>query len=50
MEGQEALRAVLERFAPGELVLAPDFQFELMPQPFMYGPKKVDVCIEQTKS
>ncbi len=50
MEGQEALRAVLERFAPGELRLAPDFQFELMPQPFMYGPKKVDVCIEQTKS
>ena len=50
MEGQEALRALLERFAPGDLRLAPDFQLELMPQPFMYGPKTVEIRVERSKS
>jgi hypothetical protein len=45
MEGEEALNALLDRFAPGELALEPDFELELMPLPYMYGPVALPVRV-----
>ncbi|MBW2426963.1 MAG: cytochrome P450 [Deltaproteobacteria bacterium] len=46
MEGEEALNALLDRFAPGELELEPDFELELMPLPYMYGPVALPIRVQ----
>jgi len=43
MEGQEALRAFAERFAPGEVALPAGYVLQRMPLPYMYGPLRLDV-------
>jgi cytochrome P450 len=43
MEGHEALRAFLERLAPGEVRLPAGFELERMPLPYMLGPLRLDV-------
>ena len=42
MEGQEALRAFVDRFAPGEVRLPADYPLARMPLPYMYGPLRLD--------
>ena len=43
MEATEAVNALLDRFEPGELALSCDFELELMPLPYMYGPTSLPV-------
>jgi len=43
MEAEEAVHALLDRFEPGELRLARDFEPELMPLPYMLGPVSLEV-------
>jgi len=43
MEGQEALRAFVDRFRPGELRLPADYALKRMPLPYMFGPLRLDV-------
>jgi len=43
MEGQEALYAFLDRFEPGQIRLAKDFALEMMPLPYMLGPRRLEV-------
>lgn len=45
MEAEEAVGALLDRFPPGRLALAPDFRLELMPLPYMLGPVGLSVRI-----
>jgi cytochrome P450 family 142 subfamily A polypeptide 1 len=43
MEATEAVNALLDRFEPGELALSRDFELELMPLPYMFGPTSLPV-------
>jgi cytochrome P450 len=43
MEAEEAVHALLDRFGPGELRFAPDFEVEFMPLPYMLGPVSLPV-------
>ncbi|MCH2172772.1 cytochrome P450 [Myxococcota bacterium] len=45
MEGQEALRAFLDRLAPGQVRLPAGSGIERMPLPYMLGPLRLDVEI-----
>jgi hypothetical protein len=47
MEAKVAVEEVLDRFAPGELALAPGFHFELMPHFLEYGPERLDVVVRR---
>jgi cytochrome P450 len=47
MEAKVAVEEVLDRFAPGELALAPDFHYELMPHYLEYGPERLDVVVRR---
>ena len=47
MEGEEAIRAVLDRFPPGALSLDSDFELELMPLPYMLGPVRLAVVADE---
>ena len=47
MEAEEAVQALLDRFGPGDLVLAPGFELELMPLPYMLGPVALPVRLER---
>jgi cytochrome P450 len=47
MEAKVAVEELLDRFAPGELVLAPGFHFELMPHFLEYGPERLDVVVRR---
>jgi cytochrome P450 family 142 subfamily A polypeptide 1 len=44
MEGEVILNAVLDRFDASQVSVAPTFELELMPVPFMYGPRRVDLA------
>ena len=46
MEGEEAIRAVLDRFPPGALSLESGFELELMPLPYMLGPVRLSVIAD----
>ena len=39
------MNAFLDRFEPGHIQLAPNFQLEWMPLPYMLGPLKLDVQV-----
>lgn len=41
--GREALRAFVSRFAPGEITLAPDFEYHGVPVFLEHGPERLDV-------
>jgi cytochrome P450 len=43
LEAKQAVESLLDRFAPGELQLAPGFRTEWMPLPYMLGPVRLDV-------
>lgn len=43
MEARVVLEEVMERFAPGALSLAPDFERHLVPMFLEYGPERLDV-------
>jgi len=43
MEAEEALHALLDRFGPGDLLFPEDFELELMPLPYMFGPVSLPV-------
>jgi cytochrome P450 len=43
IEGNALLEAFLDRFPPGSVHLAPGFEVQLMPLPFMYGAATVEV-------
>jgi len=43
MEAEEAIHALLDRFAPGDLVIPSGFEVELMPLPYMLGPVSLPV-------
>ena len=43
MESQEALDIFVDRVAPGELRIAPDFAMRYMPTPFLFGPVGIPV-------
>jgi cytochrome P450 len=45
IEAVELLNAFLDRFAPGEIRLTPDFELEWMPMPYMLGPKRLEIEI-----
>lgn len=45
VEGEEAINTFLDRFAPGQVRLAPGFELEMMPLPYMLGPVRLDVEI-----
>jgi cytochrome P450 len=47
MEAEEAVQALLDRFGPGDLELAPGFELELMPLPYMLGPVALPVRLER---
>jgi cytochrome P450 len=46
-EARVAIESILERFAPGELALAPGFELELMPHFLEYGPEHLDVVVRR---
>jgi cytochrome P450 len=46
VEAEEMMNAFLDRFPPGQIRLAPDFQLEWMPLPYMLGPLKLDVQLD----
>jgi cholest-4-en-3-one 26-monooxygenase len=50
MEAEVLLEAFLDEFDVSEVTVAPAFELELMPTPFMYGPVSVDVVVERAKS
>jgi cytochrome P450 len=45
VEAEEMMNAFLDRFEPGHIQLAPNFQLEWMPLPYMLGPLKLDVQV-----
>jgi cytochrome P450 len=47
MEAKVAVEELLDRYAPGELALAPGFHFELMPHFLEYGPERLDVVVRR---
>jgi len=47
MEAEVLLDAFLDQFDISAVQIAPDFELELMPAPFMYGPVRVEVQVEQ---
>lgn len=49
MEAAVALETILDRFALGELSLAPDFKYELMPHFLEYGPEHLEVVVARSR-
>jgi cytochrome P450 len=47
MEAKVAIEEFFDRYAPGELALAPDYHFELMPHYLEYGPERLDVVVRR---
>ncbi len=47
MEAKVAIEEIFDRYAPGELALAPDYHFELMPHFLEYGPERLDVVVRR---
>jgi cytochrome P450 len=45
MEVEEAMQAILDRYPPGALTLTPGFQAEMMPLPYMLGPRSLSVRV-----
>jgi cytochrome P450 len=45
MEGRVVLEAMLDRFAPGQLMLAPGYELHFVPMFLEYGPETLDVVI-----
>ena len=43
MEAEVLLDAFLDQFTPDQVRVTPDFELQLMPAPFMYGPVRVDI-------
>jgi cytochrome P450 len=46
-EARVAIESLLERFAPGELQLAPGFELELIPHFLEYGPAHLEVVVRR---
>ena len=45
MEGRVVLEAMLDRFAPGQVRLAPDYELHFVPMFLEYGPETLEVSI-----
>jgi cytochrome P450 len=46
MEGRVAVEELFRQFAPGQLQLAPDYHYHLMPHFLEYGPERLDVVVQ----
>ena len=46
IEGHAVLSALLDRFRPGTMSLAPGFELQLTPLAFLYGAERVDVVFD----
>ena len=45
MEGRVAVEEFFRHFGPGELRLAPGYEYHLMPHFLEYGPERLDVIV-----
>ena len=45
MEGRVVLEAMLDRFAPGQVKLTPDYELHFVPMFLEYGPETLDVTV-----
>ena len=45
MEGRVVLETMLDRFAPGQVTLADDYELSFVPMFLEYGPETLDVAI-----
>jgi hypothetical protein len=45
MEGRVAVEEFFRHFGPGELRLAPGYDYHLMPHFLEYGPERLDVVV-----
>jgi cytochrome P450 len=46
MEGRVAVEEFFRQFAPGQVQLAPDYHYHLMPHFLEYGPERLDVVVQ----